>query len=75
MRTREQIGNGHGCTCPMCHSGENLQIQVSRFVELWPDGTGDDDGNSEWDDNSFAKCASCDWAGTVADFVTEEVDE
>ena len=74
MRTPEQIGNGHGFTCPMCHSGENLRIQVARFVELLPTGTGDDSGDSEWYDNNLAECTSCDWAGTVADFVTEEVE-
>ena len=63
--TCEELGNQHGFKCPKCGQGDQLSIAAVQWHDLLPDGT-DNHGDVEWDDDSVAKCNSCDWCGTVA---------
>jgi hypothetical protein len=64
-----------GMRCPQCNSDDSIDIQMHVFGRLLPDGTDvsePDDGSHDWDKDSLAVCAECQFAGTVSDF---EVDE
>jgi hypothetical protein len=62
-----ELGNQHNYLCPQCRNGDQLQVVVSVWADLTPDGTSID-SNDEWDSDSLARCA-CGWNGRVKDFV------
>lgn len=72
VRTAEEIGNSFGLTCPECKKGDNLRLAFNGLCSLTIDGT-EDDGDHEWDNDSFAMCRNCDWQGTVRELGEEEV--
>ena len=63
-------GNQFGFVCPECDSDENITIQAVQYVEaqLLPDGTTDNGGDIEWEDDSHASCG-CGWHGEVKDLI------
>ena len=72
-----ELGNNMGYQCPRCKKGTHLYISatISVEAELWPDGTDNDGGDTEWGENSGASCFSgCGWMGRVKDLIvlTEE---
>jgi len=69
------VGNQHGYLCPSCKKGTNLHIQavIHTEVELYPDGTEDSGGDTEWEDDSQVRCSHCGWHGTVVDLRVVEV--
>ena len=73
--TASDLGNQHGYRCPHCRSGEDLSIDavVTVVARLMVDGTDNDGGDTEWDDESGAYCGACNWAGTVKDLITVEI--
>ena len=64
--------NQHGYSCPNCGSDEEIEIAVMVFVRLCANGTEDVGGDLEWDNDSTARCAECDWIGTVGDLKEEQ---
>jgi hypothetical protein len=65
--TMSELGNQHNYLCPDCRNGDQLQVVVSVWADLTPDGTVID-ANDEWDSDSLARCA-CGWNGKVKQFV------
>jgi hypothetical protein len=64
-----------GLRCPQCKRDDSIDIQMRLFGRLYPDGTDDfepGDGPPEWDKNSLAVCAACQFAGMVSDFEANE---
>lgn len=56
----------HGLRCPSCSRDDRLEVVVTKWVLLVPDGTGDaTDGSEEWDDQSPCRCTGCAWRGVV----------
>lgn len=51
--------------CPSCHSGDDLSISATVWVDLHHDGT-EAQGGHEWDRHSDCMCG-CGWFGTVGD--------
>ena len=72
--TADELGNDHGLQCPKCKQGDSLQIQVTRWANLLPNGTDDEAGDTEWDDESEAQCTGCVWEGRVKDLLVIELD-
>jgi hypothetical protein len=74
--TAEECGNQHGYLCPTCKKGDQLTISAVRAIDarLYPDGTDDDGGDTEWDDTSCARCG-CGWEGKVKDLKTVEIED
>lgn len=72
-----EVGNQHGYLCPSCGKGADLHIEAVIYTEvsLYADGTEDSGGDTEWNNDSGARCSNCDWQGTVADLKTVEVDD
>jgi hypothetical protein len=66
-QTPETVGNQFGYLCPKCGKGDWLHVTASVSVTLVYDGTEDDDGCREWDDDSPASCGNCAWDGQVKD--------
>lgn len=75
MRATE-VGNAFGYLCPSCREGTGLHIDavIHTEVTLYPDGTQDSGGDTEWDNGSAARCSNCDWNGIVGDLRTIEVE-
>jgi hypothetical protein len=83
--TAQEIGNSHGYLCPKCKTGLYLSIAATVWARLLPDGTDNSDSDTEWDENSTAKCENLDcsqpdgptmcWCGKVSDLLTVEVTE
>ena len=61
------VRSNHSVQCPNCGDDDDLTIEAVRRldVRLYPDGTDDDGGDTEWDDNSGCSCGKCNWSGTV----------
>jgi hypothetical protein len=60
--------------CPKCNHDEQLDIRVSLWARLTPDGTDPDDalnGDTEWDEDSDCQCGICGFEGKVRDFKVE----
>lgn len=57
--------------CPKCGRDDGLQIVITTFARLTPDGT-EDVGDHEWEDDSVCRCGHCYWAGKVSDAKIEE---
>jgi len=73
---QSEVGNQHGYLCPSCGKGTRLYIQavIRTEVALYPDGTEDSGGDTEWENSSAARCSNCDWHGTVARLKTVTVE-
>lgn len=59
--------------CPKCHRTDRVDISASIWVRLTADGTDADaalDGDHEWNSDSPAFCANCEFRATAADFRT-----
>jgi hypothetical protein len=55
--------------CPRCGSYGPFEVSVSNWVLLCDEGTGDaKDKSIEFDENSAAKCPSCEYTGQFGDF-------
>ena len=72
-----EVGNQHGYLCPSCLSGASLHIQavIHTEVTLYPDGTEDAGGDTEWGDRSVARCSECGWRGRVTELKTVELED
>lgn len=59
-----------GMRCPKCRSEGPFRIEVRKVLTMHDDGSEDEGGDEEWNNESYCKCCKCpnDWAGTVADF-------
>lgn len=53
--------------CPKCGNDTSLNVVISCWAELRPDGT-DPVGDHEWNEESPCDCSACHHAGIVADF-------
>ncbi len=76
MKLRE-VGNQHGYLCPCCGKGTRLHVEAVIYTEvaLYPNGTEDSGGDTEWGSDSAARCSNCDWRGTVGELKTVGVGE
>lgn len=74
--TSIELGNQHGYQCPACKSGRQIHIHatIGVIAQLYPDGTDNVGGDTEWDDDSLATCGQCDWKGKVKDLLVIELD-
>ena len=57
-----------GMRCPQCGSEGPFRIRCQVLVLMDDDGTLDDLGGSEWEDDSLCECDECDHSGTVKDY-------
>jgi hypothetical protein len=58
--------------CPVCRGNIRIFEAVASVI-LYEDGCEQDSG-FEWDDDNEAECTSCNWRGTVASAVEEEIE-
>ena len=58
----------HGMRCPKCRSLEPFAIGIKTTFRVYDEGTEDQLGDNEWDDDSYCECCVCVFAGTVKDF-------
>jgi len=61
-----------GLRCPRCKQASFLQIMGTSLFRVADDGT-ESHENVEWDDNSYARCPACHFAGKLKDFTIEPV--
>lgn len=57
--------------CPKCGDEDHIDVAATVFVRLTADGTDADIsgcGDHEWEPQSRATCAACDYVGAVQDF-------
>ena len=70
------VASTHGMSCPKCGSDDSIRVPISVWADLLPQGS-DADGDHEWDHDSPAYCAVCDYGAnsydkvTVADFTID----
>jgi len=57
-----------GFRCPKCGSLEPFYIETNIVVKVYDSGTEEQEGDTEWDDDSYCRCGTCDFAGDVEDF-------
>lgn len=58
--------------CPQCCGDDAIDIQMHVWGRLSAQGTDvtePDDGSHDWDNECPARCAACNFTGTVGDFV------
>jgi len=60
--------------CSACGNREEFRIRFSGLCTLTDEGT-DDDGDHEWEPDSWCECKGCYEEGTVADFTILGLDE
>jgi phage FluMu protein Com len=60
-----------GIRCPGCKQEDELMIELLVSVRITDDGTEDQGGDYEWDDNSPCSCPKCKFLGTIKDFQVE----
>jgi hypothetical protein len=60
-----------GVKCPKCGQEDLFKIAASVIVEVSDDGTEDQGGDYEWDQQAFCRCFECDHTGKLADFTIE----
>lgn len=60
-----------GVKCPKCGPEDLFKIAASVIVEVSDDGTEDQGGGYEWDQQTFCQCCECDHGGKLADFTIE----
>lgn len=63
----ETVGNQFGYVCPKCKKGNRLRIAARVWVTLLPDGTDNNDSDTEWDNESAAACLACNWTGLAGE--------
>lgn len=56
-----------GWRCPRCKSYGPFAVTIKATVIMDDDGF-DVEGDTEFEDDSFARCENCELAGTVKDF-------
>ena len=61
-----------GVRCPQCGQEDRFLINAMVSVMVADEGTEDQGGDYEWSPDSPCCCASCDFAGKLADFTIEE---
>jgi predicted RNA-binding Zn-ribbon protein involved in translation (DUF1610 family) len=54
--------------CPKCGSDEDIQVSAMIWITLTEDGTEDNGGDTEWDNESLCLCGKCGHSGIVRDF-------
>jgi hypothetical protein len=57
-----------GMQCPKCKSLEPFAIEVTTTFSVSDEGTGDQLGDTHWDNDSYCECCQCVFIGTVKDF-------
>jgi len=59
-----------GMRCPECGATEPFRIEIKPItLTFFDSGQGCDEGfDTQWDDESYCKCVSCDCEGVVKDF-------
>ena len=53
--------------CPACGQAEELLIDIKTLARVTADGS-EPEGDHEWEDTSFCRCAECGHDATVAEF-------
>ena len=61
--------------CPKCGSDEDIQVSAMIWITLTEDGTEDNGGGTEWDNESLCVCGKCGHSAKVKDFECEPEDE
>jgi hypothetical protein len=64
---KETVAELWNMRCPGCGSDEHISVSCMRSAMLTHDGT-EEFGDSEWDQDSHARCTKCDYSGYVHDF-------
>jgi hypothetical protein len=57
--------------CPTCGSEDAFRVSARIWIFVTDDGTEDEGGHYEWDNDSPCQCADCDRLGTIKDFRTD----
>jgi hypothetical protein len=60
-----------GMQCPKCKSLEPFAIEVTTTFRVFDEGTEDQIGDTNWDEDSYCECCECCecvFTGTVKDF-------
>lgn len=67
---------GEGCIegfrCPKCGNYQTFKVSVRRTVIVTEDGTEDCGGDTEWEDDTWCMCGTCDHEATVGYFTDEK---
>ena len=58
-----------GFRCPKCGSYAPFDILIARWYRFEDEGSVEDYGDFEWDENSPCKCFECKYEGKVGDFI------
>jgi hypothetical protein len=81
METTEitEAPNSHDLCCPQCKNNGPIAIAAIIWVMVIADGTDDTDDrlpdhDTEWTEDSPARCPICKYSGKVRDFVPKEED-
>jgi hypothetical protein len=61
-----------GIRCPSCGSEGPFIIEVTVQVVMSDEGSEYGEGDLHWDEESYMRCAECDFDGTAADFYWED---
>jgi DNA-directed RNA polymerase subunit RPC12/RpoP len=59
-----------GIRCPECGQEGKFEIQISAYIDVTDEGTGDLQSAIEWDKDSDIVCKECGHDGTVEEFTT-----
>jgi len=57
----------YGLECPQCLNHEEIMVEVTTMMGMSDHGMGDH-GDTNFDDESYAECPACLYAGTLKDF-------
>ena len=58
-----------GMRCPKCGSNEPFEIAVEVVVKMFDEGSDPgEDGDQEWNEDSYCSCCACHFTGKVKDF-------
>lgn len=58
----------HDMQCPQCKSTEPFAIGVTTTFRVFDEGTEEQLGDIQWNDDSYCKCGLCAFSGKVRDF-------
>ena len=61
-----------GIRCPSCGSEGPFIIEATVQVVMSDEGSEYGEGDLHWDEESYMRCAECDFDGTAADFSGDE---
>jgi rubrerythrin len=64
-----------GKACPKCGYDKMLKIECNVMFEVFDDGTGDQEGSIEWDDDALTQCPKCNHSGALNTFKKTEESE